>query len=77
MEENTKLLQDLNPLGSPYTKGIWLGGIVDLDLLFLFPQEYARIIGGIGRKASFLKVNNGGERVRKRLGFIGEEGALL
>ena len=27
-----------------------IGGIVDLDLLFQIPQEYARIIGGIERK---------------------------
>ena len=29
-----------------------IGGIVDLDLLFQIPQEYARIIGGIEREAS-------------------------
>ena len=55
MEENTKLLQDLNPLGSPHSKGIWLGGIVDLDLLFLFPQEYARIMGGNGEERQALQ----------------------
>ena len=56
-----QILQDLDPMGSPHSKGIWLGGIVDLDLLFLFPQEYARIMGGMGRKGKLFKVNNGGE----------------
>ena len=44
-----------------------IGGNVDLDLLSLFPQEGARIIGGIERKQSSRKVNNGGERAAKRL----------
>ena len=45
----TKELQDLDPLGSPHLEEIWIGGIVDLDLLSLFPQEYGRFNGGIER----------------------------
>jgi hypothetical protein len=37
-------------------------GNVDLDLLSLFPQKDARIMGGMGRKGKLFKVNNGGER---------------
>ena len=78
---NTKLLQDLDPIGSPHTKGIWLGGIVDLDLLFIFPQEYARIMGGIGRKASSRR-STMEERESKKTDQhkqqpLGEEGGLL
>ena len=39
-----------------------IGEDVDLDLLSLFPQKDARIIGGMERKQAFFKVNNGGER---------------
>jgi hypothetical protein len=39
-----------------------IGGKVDLDLLSLFPQKDARIMGGMGRKGKLFKVNNGGER---------------
>ena len=42
-------LQDLDPLGSSHLKERWIGGNVDLDLLSLFPQRYARIMGGIER----------------------------
>ena len=52
-EENHKELQDLDPLCSPHLEERWIGGNVDLDLLSLFPQRYARIMGGIERGASF------------------------
>ena len=55
--------QDLDPLCSPYTKEIWIGGNVDLDLLSNFLQEYARIMGGMGRNGKLFNINNGGERV--------------
>ena len=55
--------QDLDPLCSPYTKEIWIGGNVDLDLLSNFPQEYARSWEGWGGMASSSKDSNGGERV--------------
>jgi hypothetical protein len=39
-----------------------IGGNIDLDLLSLFPQKDARIMGEMGRKGKLFKVNNGGER---------------
>jgi hypothetical protein len=61
-QEIHKELQDLDPIGSPHIEEIMIGGNVDLDLLFLFPQKDARIMGGMGRKSKLFKVNNGGER---------------
>jgi hypothetical protein len=37
-------------------------GNIDLDLLSLFPQKDARIMGRMGREGKLFKVNNGGER---------------
>ena len=45
--EEHEELQDLDPMGSPHLEEKVIGGNVDLDLLSLFPQELARIIGGI------------------------------
>jgi hypothetical protein len=42
-----------------------IGGNIDLDLLSLFPQRYARIMGGIERWASFPRSTMKGERERK------------
>jgi hypothetical protein len=42
-----------------------IGGNVDLDLLSLFPQRYARIMGGIKRWASFPRSTMEGEREGK------------
>jgi hypothetical protein len=61
-EEIYKEFQDLDPIGSPHIEEIMIGGNIDLDLLSLFLQKDARIMGGIGRKGKLLKVNNGGER---------------
>jgi hypothetical protein len=52
-EEIHKELQDLDPMGSPHKEEKVIGGNIDLDLLSLFPQRYARIMGGIERWASF------------------------
>ena len=46
-KEEHEELQDLDPRGSPHLEEKVIGGNVDLDLLSLFPQELARIIGGI------------------------------
>ena len=46
-KEEHEELQDLDPWGSPHLEEKVIGGHVDLDLLSLFPQELARIIGGI------------------------------
>jgi hypothetical protein len=61
-EKIHKELQDLDPIGSPHIEEIMIGGNVDLDLLSLFPQKDARIMGGMGRKGKLFKVNSGGER---------------
>jgi hypothetical protein len=61
-EEIHKELQDLDPIGSPHIEEIMIGGNIDLDLLSLFPQKDARIMGEMGRKGKLFKVNNGGER---------------
>jgi hypothetical protein len=50
MEEINKWIQDLDPIASPHKEEKLIGGNIDLDLLFLLPQEDARIIGGIERK---------------------------
>jgi len=42
-----KILQDQDLVGSPHKERDLIGEDVDLDLLSLFPQEYARIMGGI------------------------------
>jgi hypothetical protein len=38
---------------SPHKEEKVIGGNIDLDLLSLFPQRYARVMGGIERWASF------------------------
>jgi hypothetical protein len=43
-----------------------IGGNVDLDLLSLFPQELARIIGGIERKEARRRSTMGGKHELKR-----------
>jgi hypothetical protein len=48
-EEIHKELQDLDPMGSPHKEEKVIGEDIDLDLLSLFPQRYARIMGGIER----------------------------
>jgi hypothetical protein len=50
-EEIHKELQDLYPIGSSHLEEKVIGG--NVDLLSLFPQRYARIMGGIERWASF------------------------
>jgi hypothetical protein len=47
--KSTNELQDLDPNGSHHLEEKLIGGNIDLDLLSLFPQEDARIIGGIER----------------------------
>jgi hypothetical protein len=64
-KEIHKELQDLDPLCSPHLGERWIGGNIDLDLPFLFPQKYARIMGGKEGGGQALKINNGGERSPK------------
>ena len=67
----TKELQELDPLGSPHLEERLIGGNVDLDLLSLFPQKYARFIGGIERGASFSRSTMVGERGENVLPWMG------
>ena len=46
-KEEHEELQYLDPRGSPHLEEKVIGENVDLDLLSIFPQELARIIGGI------------------------------
>jgi hypothetical protein len=66
-EEIHKELQDLDPIGSPHIEEKVIGGKLDLDLLSLFPQRYARIMGGIERWASFSRSTMEGERRKNEL----------
>jgi hypothetical protein len=61
-KEIHKELQDLDPLCSPHLEEILIGGNIDLDLLSLFPQKDARIMGEMEEGGQTCKVNNGGER---------------
>jgi hypothetical protein len=61
-KEIHKELQDLDPMSSPHKEEKVVGGNIDLDLLSLFPQRYARIMGGIERCASFPRSTMEGER---------------
>jgi hypothetical protein len=60
-EEIHKELQDLDPMGSPHKEEKVIGRNIDLDLLSVFPQRYARIMGGIERWASFPRLTMEGE----------------
>jgi hypothetical protein len=76
-KEIHKELQDLDPLCPPHLEERWIGGNIDLDLLSLFPQKYARIIGGMEEGGQAFKVNNGGERNSIRVQPKEEEGVLI
>jgi hypothetical protein len=65
-KEIHKELQDLDPLCSPHLEEKWISGIIDLDLLSLFPQRYARMMGGIKRGAIFPRSTMVGEREREK-----------
>jgi hypothetical protein len=72
-----KEFQNLDPLCSPHLEERWIGGNIDLDLLSLFPQKYARIMGGMEEGGQALKINNGGERSPKRGWLKEEEGVFI
>jgi hypothetical protein len=79
-KEIHKELQDLDPLCSPHLEERWIGRNIDLDLLSLFPQRYARIMEGIERWASFPRSTMVGERERKEKVSsqpLGKKGGLL
>jgi hypothetical protein len=64
-------------MGSLHKEKKVIGGNVDLDLLSLFPQKYARIMGGMEIKSKIFKVNNGGERVPNCAQPKEEEGVFI
>jgi hypothetical protein len=77
IKEIHKELQDLDPLCSPHLEERWIGGNIDLDLLSLFPQKYARIMGGMEEEGKDCKVNNGGERSPIHVQPKEEEGVFI
>jgi hypothetical protein len=62
--------------GFPHKEERLIGRKVYLDLLSLYPQEYARIIGGMGEIASSRRSTMEGKHELKRLGVVGEEALL-
>jgi hypothetical protein len=66
-KEIHKELQDLDLLCSPHLEERCIGGNIDLDLLSLFPQRDARIMGGIERGESFPRSTMEGERGKNEL----------
>jgi hypothetical protein len=56
---------------------ILIGGKVDLDLLSLFPQKDARIMGGMEEEGQALNVNNGGEIILICSWLKDEEGLFI
>jgi hypothetical protein len=64
-KEIYKELQDLDPKMFPHIEERLIDGNIDLDLLSLFTQRYARIMGGIERWASFLRSTMVRERERE------------
>ena len=80
-ELNKMELQDQDLLGSPHLVERWIGGIVDLDLLSLFPQRYARTMGKIESGASFPRSTMVGEREKnvllKSLVSLGKKGPFI
>ena len=66
--------QDLDPICSPHLEERLICGNVDLDLLSIFPQEWARIMGGIKSNSKILNSKNGGERVEKDRQQAGRRG---
>jgi hypothetical protein len=65
-EEIHKELQDLDAMSSPHKEEKVIGENIDLDLLSIFTQRYARIMGGIERWARFPRSTMEGERGEKR-----------
>jgi hypothetical protein len=66
-KEIHKELQYLDPLCSPHLEEKLIGGNIDLNFLSLFPQRYARIMGGTERGASFPRSIMDGERGENEL----------
>ena len=54
-EDNKWKPQDLDLICSPHLEESLIGEKVDLDLLSIFPQKWARIMGGMGRNSKLFK----------------------
>ena len=67
IEEKHQELQNQDLLGSPHLEEIWFGGIMDLDLLSLFPLEGGKNHGG-KRRNQAPRIATMEERELKRLG---------
>ena len=65
--------QDLDPISSPHLEERLIGGNVDLDLLSLFPQKYARSMGGIKGESKLFSRSTMEEREGKNVTKV-EEG---
>ena len=66
-KNSTNESQDLDPTGSPHKEEKVIGGVVDLDLLSLFPKFGQESLEGL-RETQALEVNNGGVREAPKLG---------
>jgi hypothetical protein len=64
---NHKELQDLDPIGFPHKEEKVIGGNVDLDLLSIFPQKDARIMGGMKEGGQAFKVQQWRREREKKL----------
>jgi hypothetical protein len=71
-KEIHKEQQDLDLLCSPHLEERWIGESIDLDLLSLFPQKYARIMGGMEEEGQAIKCQKWRERSPKH-GWLKEE----
>jgi hypothetical protein len=76
-EKIHKELQDPDPIGSPHLEEKVIGENVDLDLLSLFPQRYARIMGGIERWTSFTRSTMEGDRGENELAQARRRGGVF
>jgi hypothetical protein len=74
--KSTNELQDLDPNGSSHLEEKLIGRNVDLDLLSLFPQDLARIMGGGGRESKDSRSNNGREREKEATSPRRKKGAF-
>ena len=69
--------QDRDPTSSPHLEERLIGGNVDLDLLSLFPQKYARFMGGIKGESKLFSRSTMEEREGKNFQPKEEERGLL
>jgi hypothetical protein len=54
-KEIHKEIQELDSLCSPHLEERWIGRSIDLDLLSLFPQKYARIMEGMDEEGQAIQ----------------------